>query len=336
MARPQLQILRYSITLYSKLHRRIWSAKDLSNMKPHQFKPLFLLSALITAVVVASACSIIPRNEIRPVANGEDWRVRLVKYSVGSETVTQGGFEHPIEISLAKLNNILSAIYIQDQYVVGKKGRQQLFPANVRRVLLEPLHEAFLKAKPDEVIDFSFLQGKSYLWVFNHDLFTSGIFFKKDGKLHLAMRAVNFQCDNYQEALRQFVSDPTKRALTNDWSFVLRPGMTLKKHEKSGLGLFQKPFFPNWLIIDMSKTYEPVRTRVKHFERIIKAPPAVREKSAPVDFGPPKTGIVKPAVPKSLDDPEVRKRLQVLRELYNSGAISRSTYERKKEELLSP
>ncbi len=320
-----------------KLTRLLWNQEGHKNIKmePQRSRHLPLITLLIT-LFLSAGCSLIPRNQARPIASGENWRVRLVKYSVGSDLITKAGFEHPFQISLAKLNNILASIYIQDKNVIGKKGHQQLFPAKVRRVLLQPLHDAFQKAKPDEVIDFAFVQGKSFLWIFNHDLFTSGIFFKKNGKLNLVMRVVNFQCDSYPEALRQFVSDPTQRAITNDWAFVLRPGMTLKKRTKRGFALFQKPYFPNWVIIDLGREYRPEKRRIKHFERLMKAPPSVKENPSPVDFRPVRPEIIKPQAPKSIDNPEVRKKLQVLRELYNSGAISRSTYERKKEELLSP
>jgi len=300
--------------------------------------PIALL--LLAVVLLIGSCSIIPRNEFRPVANGEDWRVRLVKYSMGSEIVKRGGFEHPFDINPARLNNILSSIYVQDNNVVGKKSKYKLFPAKVRRVLLQPLHEAFQKAQPDEVIDFSFMLGKSFLMIFNNDLFTSGIFFKKDGKLNLVMRVVSYQCDNYQSAIRQFVSDPTKRALANDWSFVLMPGMELKKHRKKGFGFFQEDYYSNWLIIDLDRVYEPVKNTVSHFENVIKTPPAVNsqpepDKPEPEEFRPPNATLQQAPVPKAIDDPEVRRKIQVLRELYNSGAISRSTYERKKEEILS-
>ena len=258
-----------------------------------------------------------------------------MKYSFGSEVVKKGGFEHPFDISLAKLNNVLSSIYIRNKNVVGKKGKYKLFPAKIRRVLLQPLHDAFQKAQPDEVIDFSFMMGKSFLMIFNHDLFTSGIFFKKDGKLNLVMRVVSYQCDNYQSAVRQFVSDPTSRALANDWEFVLVPGMRLKKHKKKGFGFFEQDYYTNWLIIDLDRVYEPIRNTAKHFETIIKNPPVVKTQPESVEeFKPPSSSQMQNPVPKTTDDPEVRRKIQILRELYNSGAISRSTYERKKEEIL--
>ena len=306
-------------------------------MGPNQSRIPRLIIVMAAAVITVSACSWIPKNEFRPVASGDDWRVRLTKYSIGSELTTKGGFEQPFDISLAKLNNILASIYFRRTNVLDDKGqRQQVFPKRVRRLLLKPLQDAFKKAKPDEVIDFSFMLGKTYLWVFNHDLFTSGIFFKKDGKLNLVMRVVRFQCDSYHSAVRQFVSDPTQKALRNDWEFILVPGLSLKKHQKKGLGLFQESYYTNWLIIDMDRVYKPVKTTVRHFEKILKNPPAVHQQPGPVDYSPPKSEVVRPGVPKSIDDPQVRKRLRVLRELYNSGAISRSTYERKKEEILAP
>jgi len=285
---------------------------------------------------LACGCAILQRNEFRAIASGENWRVRLVKYNSGSEVVKKGGFEHPFNISLAKLNNILAGIYVEDNHVVGKKARRKLFPNKVRRVLLKPLQDAFSQAQPDEVIDFSFMQGKSFLWIFNHDLFTSGIFFKKDGKLNLVMRVVSYQCDNYQTAVRQFVSDPTQRALSNDWNFVLMPGMSLKKYKKGKFGFFQENYYSNWLILDLDRVYEPVKSTVKDFEKAVTPPPVVEQQKEPEDFRPHGQTVVAPTVPKTVDDPETRRKLQVLRELYNSGAISRSTYERKKDELLSP
>jgi len=306
-------------------------------MGQNQSKIPGLIIIMAVAVIIVSGCSLIPRNEFRPVATGDDWRVRLTKYSIGSELLTKGNFEHPFDISLTKLNNILASIYIKSTDVIGDKGhRQQLFPKRVRRLLLQPLQDAFKKAQPDEVIDFSFMLGKTYMWVFNHDLFTSGIFFKKNGKLNLVMRVVSYQCDNYQSALRQFVGDPTQKALKNDWEFILMPGLSLKKHKKEGFGLFQNPYYTNWLIMEMDRVYKPVKTTVKHFETLLKNSPAAHKLPGPIDYSPPTSEVVRPAAPKNIGNPQVRKRLQVLRELYNSGAISRSTYERKKEEILAP
>ncbi len=297
-------------------------------------------AAAILLVILMCSCAIIPRNEYRPVAKGDDWRVRLVKYSSGSEFVTKGGFEHPFDISRAKLNNLLASIYVREANVIGKKGKQQVFPPKVRQILLDPIREAFSKAQPDEVIDFSFLLGKSFMLIFNHDLFTSGIMFRKNGKLNIVMRVVNYQCDNYQTAVRQFVSDPTSRALKNEWEFVLMPGMSLKKHHKKGIGFFQQSYYSNWLILDTGRVYRPRKTTVKHFERIITQPAPVTEKpeeeTTPVDYGRSQPAHARPANQGIIDNPEARRKLQILRELYNSGAISRTTYERKKEEILSP
>ena len=306
-------------------------------MGPKQSRTPRMLFIMAVAIIAVSGCSWIPRNEFRPVASGDDWRVRLTKYSVGSKLIKKGGFEQPFDISLAKLNNILASIYFKRTNVLDNKGeRQQLFPKRVRRLLLKPLQDAFKEAKPDEVIDFSFMLGKTYLWVFQHDLFTSGIFFKKDGKLNLVMRVVRFQCDSYHTALRQFVSDPTQKALRNNWEFISVPGLSLKKHKKEGLGLFQESYYTNWLIIEMDRVYKPLRTTVKHFEKLLKNPSAVHKQPGRVDYSPQTPEVVTPGVPKNIDDPEIRKRLRVLRELYNSGAITRSTYERKKEEILAP
>ena len=122
-------------------------------------------------------------------------------------------------------------------------------------------------------------------------------------------------------------------------SFVLGPGMSLKKNQKQGFGIFQQDYFSNWLIIDCNYEFKPQRRKKKktiEFLEPTNAEPKVEiRRREDVDFSPA-APVIKHTAPRSIEDPEVRKRLQVLRELYNSGAISRSTYERKKEELLSP
>ncbi len=292
--------------------------------------------ALLITVAFFQGCSLIPRNQIRPVAKGERWRVRLIKYENGSDFIKNGGFQHPYDFSLLKLNRILGAIYYRNSELFGSGKKTRLFNKRVRATLLRPLKQAFSMARPDEVVDFSFMLSERKLVFFNHDLFTSGIMFVKDGKLNVVMRVVDFQVENFADALRQFAGDPTGRALRNPWEFVVGPGQSLKPSKKSGLGIFQQSVYPNWLIIDLDYEFgpAPLKTRKKvNVPQVLtpnSSPPEVKFETVKPSEGPIKTKTYTP-----IDDPEVRKKLQILRDLYNSGAISRKTYERKKEELLS-
>ncbi len=281
-----------------------------------------------------------PRNQFRPVEKGDNWRVRLIKYESGSDLVTKGGFEHPYQFGLLKLNRILGAIYYEDSDVLGEAKKVPVFSSTVRARLLRPLKKAFEIAQPDEVIDFSFMLKEQVLVFFSNDFFTSGIMFIKDGKLNIVFRTINFKGVNYSEAIRQFIGDPTNRPIANPWKLVPGPGMALKKVERSTFSLFQQPFYTNWLIIDLDYDFRPAPIRKRHR---MKRDQQVEELTPQAEA--PRIKFESPGVKRhqtirrgssALDDPEIRRKLRILRELYNKGDISRATYERKKEELLSP
>jgi hypothetical protein len=297
---------------------------------------------LICLLMFLGACAV-PRNQVRDVADGQGWRVRLMKFASKEGLAGRGGFEHPADISLLKLNRILAAVRYRDKNILKGKGVQPLFPKKTRALLLRPLHQALSQADPEEVVDFCFLQPKGYLMIFTRELFTSGIMFVKDGKLHLVMRTVNFLVDSYYDATKQFVGDPTRRALSMDWEFVAGPGMELVKNPKAGL--LGPEYYPNWLVIDLEHEFpEPLSKRGRRGRRPASMLP---EGARPVyqtrpTYPEAEPSELQPAAPASvapadrLDDPEVRRQLDILRELYNSGAISRSTYERRKNKLLNP
>lgn len=300
-----------------------------------------IYAPLLPLLILLLASCAIPRNEVRDVADGQGWRVRLIKFASKDGAAGRGGFDHPADISIVKLNRILAAVKYRDKNILKGKGIHPLFPKKTRALLLKPLHQALTQAKSDEVVDFCFLQPKGYLMIFTRELFTSGIMFVKDGKLHLVMRTVNFLVENYYDATKQFVGDPTRRALSMDWQFVAGPGMELVKNPKAGL--LSPEYYPNWLVIDLSHEFpQPVSKRGRRGRRPASLLP---EGAKPVyqtrpDY--PETGAVRPQTPAAvapsdrLDDPEVRRQLDILRELYNSGSISRSTYERRKNQLLNP
>ncbi len=296
--------------------------------------------ALFLATIFLGSCALFPRNQFRPVEKGDKWRVRLVKYESGSDIVTKGGFDHPYYFSLLKLNRILGAIYYEDKDVLGKQKRYPVFTSSVRAKLLRPLKKAFEMARPDEVVDFSFMLREQVLMFFSNEFFTSGIMFVKDGKLNVVFRTINFKGINYSEAVRQFVGDPTNRPIANPWRLVAGPGMSLKKAPKAAFSFFQQPYYTNWLVIDLDYDFKPAPLRkrgkikrqpVEELKPQGEAPRIRYERS-----GPPRGHVMQNRIWNRIDDPEVRKKLEILRQLYNSGQISRTTYERKKEELLSP
>ncbi len=296
------------------------------------------ISSLIVYFFVffCAGCTLVPRNLVRLVEQGERWRVRLVKYENASDFLKNGRFDHPYNFSLVKLNRMLGAIYYTEPELFGKGKKSPLFDKKVRATLLVPLQKAFSMARSDEVVDFAFMISERSMVLFSHEYFTSGIMFIKNGKLNVVMRVVDYQVENYESALRQFVGDPTKRALKNPWQFVPGPGQSLKKAKKSGWGIFQQDYYTNWLVVDLDYNFRPAPLLKKNrAKKEILSPSSA---PPPVKFETPsdKSPIIKPSVTKSLDDPEIRRKLQILRELYNSGKISRQTYERKKDELLSP
>ncbi len=298
--------------------------------------PLLLLASFL------SSCALLPRNEFRPVEKGENWRVRLTKFVSGSDIVSKGGFDHPHTFTLVRLNRILGAVYYKDNDVLGKSRKSQVFNKRVRKKLLRPIQKAFSMAQPDEVVDFSFMLKKQVLFFFSNDFFTSGIMFIKDGRLNIVFRTINFKGANYSEAIRQFVGDPTNRPIVNSWRLVTEQGQSLKKAARKSFSFFGQPYYTNWLIVDLNYDFKPPPLKRRH-KRLRRQPIqelTPRGEAPRIRFERPFSNVGAVYYGRSVKDSvkarEVRKKIEVLRDLYNRGEISRSTYERKKEELLAP
>ncbi len=299
---------------------------------------------LVLLGLILASCAMFPRNQFRPVEKGENWQVRLTKFASGSDLIKKGGFDHPYNFTLLKLNRILGSVYYEDRDVLGQSKRFPVFTSKVRAGLLKPLQKAFAMARPDEVVDFSFMLKEQVLVIFSNDFFTSGIMFIKNGKLNMVFRTINYKGVNYSEAIRQFVGDPTNRPLSNPWRLVPGPGQSLKRAPKSSFSFFRQPYYTNWLIVDLNYDFKPAplkRGKRKTRRHSVKEELSPQGEAPRIRFERPASSstqrpIYRQVPTGTIDDSEVRRKLQILRELYNSGEISRATYERKKEELLSP
>lgn len=298
--------------------------------------------ALATCLVVLSAlvgCGR-SRSSFLEIYRDETIQVRLVEWKDGSGSTIARGFDHPWPVDAQTLEGLLSSIRYRRGLLIQRNKARDVFPADVRKGLLDPLRKAFERAGPDQAVDFSFLRRETTLAVFQREYLTDGILFRKGGAFHCALRNLAFETLGGPEAGENpFAGDPTEKPLRTDWTFVLQEGQSLARSASSGL--FAKEEFPNWIVLDLARSLggtkgvspeatEAAAGAVPAESEGAVVPPAPRQQPPPLAAPAAETPVSQPsAVP-----PEVEDRLRFLEELRREGSLSEDAYQQKKRQLL--
>lgn len=279
----------------------------------------------------------------------DDIYIRTVKWiDSSSEKIATLHNEHPWQADLNTLNGILYSVKFKYLGLLSSDEENSAFPEKERLKLLRPLAEAFAKAEPDEVVDFSFMVKKRLLYIMNRDQFTSGIMFVRDRKLNIAFRRLAFDgLENFDDAISfTSVSDPTEKAVAHEWTLITEPGMNLVS--SGDAGFMSEEFYPNWIQIDLSKKWAnvykaSVKKRKQKRKSVKKAVQPPKESSSVIINSPYEGGSnneieeERPARGTYRQYPEnsdKSPRLKLLQELYMEGTITREMYEQRKKEIL--
>jgi hypothetical protein len=282
---------------------------------------LFLLKVFLL-LSMSSGCA---RTKVDYVEVFRDDRVqvRLAQREERSGEVVGKGYEHPWNVQIGVLDAMLESVrYKGGRVIFGGAQSEEAFPTSSRQALLTPLQKAFAQAGPDQAVDFSFIEHRSMLKVFQRVHLTDGIMFCKGGKLNIAFR--NLACEELgvEQGEEPNRADPTASPVRSSWTLVAGDGQALAKAQ--GSGILGARTYTNWLELDLSWPWG-----VSDAEIIERAMPGMGEALDSALEGERK--LPKPTVTTR---EEVQKRLEFLEELYREGAVSEADYRSKKRELM--
>jgi hypothetical protein len=267
------------------------------------------LSSLLASLLIAAGCSGV-KNVSETVYSGNGIKIRLVEQVQKTGEPVSRGFEHPWTADIEELDGLLGSILYQQTVMFYHGKKRNAFPLPQRREMLKPLQEAFAKATPDQMVDFSFHHRWKWL-IISRDMLTDGVLFRKEGKLNCAFRNLAFEdLADPEGSGEPYGGDPTQEPVRSSW--VLSPGPGQDLVEKTSSGLFGGTRFPNWIQLDLARQWP--------------AAPEGEEDAAL----PAASGAAEP--PPTLT--EIEKRLHFLEELHKEGALSEASYEKRKADLI--
>lgn len=307
---------------------------------------------LMFALVLCAGCSKV-KTVPTEILKSDTLQVRLLEDRNKDGTPVPKGYSHPWATDPATLDALLQTIHYRENLIFFRQEERQAFPVPERGALTGALQEAFARATPDQLVDFSFVQHKRWV-LFQREYRTDGVMFVKDGMLNVAFRNVAFEEMVDQERMAiPYQGDPTEAPLRTEWALEPQPGQTLVQVEDPG---FLKPkTFKNWIRLDLANAQA---LREKAAQAAAAAPPAPAATAAPatpVAAAPPAPAttaatvmpaapaIAAPAVPGVAPSTaeqvpqsraELQKQLEFLDQLHSEGALPDSSYQSKKQELL--
>jgi hypothetical protein len=268
--------------------------------------------AVLTLILMAAGCSK-TKTVSETIFTGGGIKIRLLEKveKEGGEPVPRG-LDHPWDVQLEELDHLLGAILYQQTVMFFHGKKRRAFPGEKRLLMLKPIQEAFAKATPNQVVDFSFTH--RWKWtIISRDTLTDGVLFRKDGKLNCAFRNLAFEdLADPEGSGEPFRGDPTQEPVRTSWVLSVGPGQELVKKESSGV--FGGKKFPNWIRLDLSREWSK---------------PVDEETAAEIEEALAEP-ISEDATPSRA---EIEKRMNFLEELHEEGAIPKDSYEKKKKEL---
>ena len=227
-----------------------------------------------------------------------------------------GTLEHPQELSLELLKEILLAIEYQRPWVnipfTKPKGKQyQLFLPEEIEKFIPHLAEGFKQANSSQWLNFSVRCQRGKLFI-GAERITDGVAFIKEGKLNLVFRNIAEKL-GVDENLN--TSNPLKYYPGSAY-LVEKEGFSLKRNKRS------KPI-SNWLVVDLEWWEKKLASTQK---------PELKAQEKEVAPSEEKVKQVKPS--PEVKEKSIKERLLELKELYEEGLISEEEYKKKRQEIL--
>ncbi|MBU2591453.1 MAG: SHOCT domain-containing protein [Nitrospinae bacterium] len=262
-------------------------------------KRLAGLLSLITLTLLLTGCA--SRTIHTPIFEKGEEHVWLEQYSNNAASV--GEYNHPAEIEVAKIKNILDSIITEELVFSNWSEGDKVFNDEESNRLAPQLSEALGRANNNQWVNFSIIVIRDgYLGKTNH--LTDGIAFVKDSKLNIVFLNINYEIiignmgRPYDRKKERNYKDPRRLSSTD---YFIR----LLSDPSKG---FSKPTSEhnNWLIFDMNKVME-ARLQEKEETKMEKI----------------KT--------QSLN---VTERLKILQELKDEKIITEEEYQQKRKAII--
>jgi hypothetical protein len=281
----------------------------------------FFFLQVLGLLLVSMGCAR-SKVEYQEIFRDDRVRVRLAETREKSGEVAPKGYDHPWDLDVLTLADMLESVrYKRGKVVFGGGKPREAFPSPSRHVLLSHLQKAFAQAGPNQAVDFSFIEYRSELKIFRRMYLTDGLMFRKEGKLNIAFRNLAYEEIGSEEDVEPNREDPTASPMRTSWTLVAGDGQALAKGK--GSGVLGSNTFTNWVELDLSWPWG-----VSDEEIIEKAMPGMGEAleslvESDLEVGQP--------IPPGRE--EVQERMEFLEELRREGTISEDSYREKKREL---
>jgi hypothetical protein len=282
----------------------------------------WLLCLQVLGLLLISTGCARSRVEYQEIFSNQRVRVLLAEEWEKSGKVVPKGYDHPWNVDILTLENMLESVhYKRGRAVFGGGKPEEAFHSRSRHLLLNPIQKAFAQASPDQAVDFSFIEYRSAMKVFRRVYLTDGLMFRKGGKLNIAFRNLGYEELGGAEEEEPNREDPTASPIRANWTLIAGDGQALAKGQGSGM-LGSKPY-PNWVELDISWPWG-----ASDEEIIEAAMPGMGE--ALESIVESELEIPQPTTPSR---EEVQERMEFLEELRREGSISEDSYREKKREL---
>ena len=269
----------------------------------------YLFSALTLGILLQSCAAVTQA----PLSIQEDPdRFIRIEGSYGEEhRVGPTRFEHPLILTAAEWEHILSTIQVQSRkdtflFTTAKNPPEPALSPEQLVFLSHGLQKAFSRAHPDEFVVFGFSQTRSPQLT----EITTGGWFVEGQRLHLIL--ANYRHSVSMKTIRdELWRDPLHSNTSPSYEIVPGPNQTLGR-EKGLAGLLSTDA-PD-LLIDYKALLEMKPS----------APPALSPVGSPMAVPAPAPRV----------EPSIEERLRVLKKLRDQGLITEDEYRDKKKQLL--
>jgi hypothetical protein len=291
--------------------------------------------AIAAAAAIALIPALAPAKKTTYIAT--DHRFDFVKLSEVKESVAQErGMTHPVTIDEQGLRTALASVNLSRSYVVKKEtDTQQVFDEDALNYLAPNFVRAFMQAKPNEEVVFSYLS-KQPFFILRNDRLNLGRAWVTGNELHM----------KFEKLYAKVTGDVDKRgnearAIAN--AKGLRVQLDLGPGQQMGIDNSDE------IVLDMNYNYAGnlKKPEVAPIEKtmageVVSEPAAAEptpEKAAGKKAKGKEVAAAKDA-PATAEPaaatakPTVKERLEQLDQLKKDGLINKKEYEEKKKEIL--
>ncbi len=241
----------------------------------------------------------------------------------GAKEASKAFFDHPKYLRSDILSSVMSSIYFKE-----RRGKEQnVFQESELLSLVQHIADAFSRASPSQYVLVNSNYSKGKRRFFTSEMYTIFAMFISNGKLNVRLSRIQYIpiIEKGESSIftnpEEVFTDPFSIKKNPSWKLVSRPGQQLKE----GYG--------NWLIIDLEKDafVEEERERETALDKL--GVSGTQEKQEVTKIYSTKETTSSPHE-KVKTEMSIKDQLIELKELENTGLITREDYERRKAEIL--